>query len=145
MAAASRNLRARVLAVLLLPAAWSWVVLQERRSLERGVALDTAQIANARALGVQRPERVRLLRVRSGPWPLRGTVGLSARYGIFIRADYWGDRVLVAHELVHTAQYERLGGIRPFLRAYLYEYFAQGYPFGDLETEAAKTAQRLCG
>ena len=46
------------------------------------------------------------------------TCGLTLRYGIFIRSDCWGDRNLVAHELAHTAQYERLGGIEPFLRKY---------------------------
>jgi len=49
------------------------------------------------------------------------TVGLTLRYGIFIRADHWGARRLVVHELVHTAQYERLGGFEPFLRQYLLE------------------------
>jgi len=44
---------------------------------------------------------------------------------------------LVVHELAHTWQYERLGGLRPFLKQYLYECLvAPGYPFGHLEQEA---------
>jgi hypothetical protein len=49
------------------------------------------------------------------------TIGLTLRYGIFIRSEFWGERRLVVHELVHTAQYERLGGFRPFLEQYLRE------------------------
>jgi hypothetical protein len=73
-----------------------------------------------------------------GPW--KNTVGLTARYGIFIREAYWGDRRLIAHELAHTAQYERLGGITPFLRAYLTECLTSGYPRSALELEAVAAA-----
>src|ERR1017187_6058169 len=40
------------------------------------------------------------------------TGGMTLRYGIFIRTDCWGQRPIIAHELVHTSQYERLGGSR---------------------------------
>jgi hypothetical protein len=87
--------------------------------------------ADARALGVREPERVRLLALPRVPtrtdltlqtavaviqFLTPATRGLALRYGIFVRSDCWGERRLIAHELVHTAQYERLGGIRPFLR-----------------------------
>ena len=117
----------------------------------RGKPLTAAQLKDARALGVREPERVRLLRVAEivpfdHPvldglvWPLRRALvrsaGLTARYGILIRADHWDDRRLLMHEMVHVAQYERLGGIRPFLRAYLLECMVEGYPLGPLEQEA---------
>ena len=71
------------------------------------------------------------------------TRGLALRYGIFVRSDCWDERRLIAHELVHTAQYERLGGIRPFLRQYLTECLTIGYPAGPMEQEAIATASRL--
>jgi hypothetical protein len=71
------------------------------------------------------------------------TRGLALRYGIFVRSDCWGERALVAHELAHTAQYERLGGIRPFLRQYLMECLTIGYPAAPLEQEAIVAASRL--
>jgi len=66
------------------------------------------------------------------------------QYGIFIRLDCWRDRALIAHELVHTAQYERLGGILPFLRQYLFECVTIGYPEAPMEQEAIAVAARVC-
>ncbi len=147
----------RLLVPLLLPFATRWIEAQERRILAEGVALDESGIADARRIGVMHPERVRLLRVSrvplpGGAWlgsfgrwvggPVREIAGLTARYGIFIRADVWGDRRLVAHELAHTKQYERFGGARPFLRQYLTECLTTGYASAALELEATEAAAR---
>jgi hypothetical protein len=144
----------------LLPLANAWAVEQEHIILQTGVALTDSQLADARQVGVAHPERVRLLRVAKVPTPDHPalvaaaansglispfTEGLTVRYGIFIRADCWGKRVLVAHELVHTTQYERLGGIEAFLRPYLLECLSPpGYPHGPMEQEAITTAARMC-
>lgn len=148
----------RILLPLILPAAVAWVTRQEKRILALGVPLDAEQLADAKAVGVVEPQRIRLLRVAEipslRPRSLRAaglrlgllsphTVGLTARYGIFIREDFWADRALLVHEFAHTAQYERLGGIKPFLREYLRECLVEGYPFGPLEAEAASAAARF--
>jgi hypothetical protein len=73
-----------------------------------------------------------------------GPRGLTFRHGIFMRGDCRKDRQLLIHELVHTAQYERLGGIVPFLSEYLSECFTIGYRNAPLEQEANSTAQRIC-
>lgn len=73
------------------------------------------------------------------------TIGLTLRYGIFIRADHWGERRLVIHELAHTAQYERLGGFKEFLSAYLDECLTVGYPNGPLEQEAKQWEAKILG
>ena len=142
---------------LLLPLASAWVKWQESSILRRGVPLTASLLIDARRMGVRCPERVRLRvvdQVPGGmpPW-LRGMVtplglcspltsGMSLRYGIFIRSDCWGDRQLVIHELAHTAQYERLGGIWPFLKLYLSECLVTpGYPFGPLEQEAKRAEE----
>jgi hypothetical protein len=149
----------RLIVSLLLPCITRWIDAQERLILAGGTALDERGIADARRIGVTYPERVRLLKVirvplpvgtmiaSLGKWvgaPSGQTAGLTARYGIYIRADVWGNRHLIAHELAHTAQYERLGGVRPFLRQYLTECLTTGYAAAALELEANATAAKIC-
>ncbi len=142
----------------LLPLAASWVQRQERRMLRIGVPLSDQEMADARAIGVAQPDRVRLLQLDRVPFPkdpmLKAaasaiqfltptTCGLALRYGIFIRSDCWRDRALIAHELVHVMQYERLGGILPFLRDYLFQCMTVGYANAPLEQEAVDIARRV--
>jgi hypothetical protein len=145
---------------MMLPIACSWAEKQEGLILREGVALGAALFSDAQRIGIVHPERVRLRVVDEIPWPLHpllrqaaettgllsaDTTGLALRYGIYIRADRWGERRLVVHELAHTAQYERLGGFRPFLDAYLAECIDPGYPLGALEQEAKRIEQEICG
>lgn len=126
--------------------------------LRTGIPLTPAQVAYARAIGVAYPERVRLEIGVEAPWPYfkalrtvavrsglvpREIGGITFRYGIFLRADRQEERRLLLHELAHTAQYERLGGIRPFLAEYLYECLTAGYPNGALEKEASTRAHAM--
>ena len=142
----------------LLPLAAAWAEEQEAHILARGAALPAVSLRDAAEIGVRHPERVRVRAVPGIPMPeqplLRSvceatgflgplTAGLSLRYGIFVHASAAGDRSLVAHELVHTAQYERLGGIAPFLRQYLQECFTIGYPDAPLEQEAIAVSARV--
>jgi hypothetical protein len=144
---------------VLLPLACAWAEEQERIILRDGVPLSPVQTSDAVRIGVAHPERVSLLKVARVPVPehpaLRAaaeatqlisprTGGLTLRYGIFIRTDCWGDRRLVFHELVHTLQYERLGGFQQFLQQYLYECVTIGYPAAPMEQEAVNTTARLC-
>ena len=145
---------------ILLPLACKWAEKQERIILRDGVALTASQTEDARRIGVQNPERVRLRAVQEIPvlksTLLRAvgersglispfTIGMTLRYGIFIRADHWGERRLVVHELAHTAQYERLGGFKGFLSAYLEECLTVGYPNGPLEQEAKRWGAKILG
>lgn len=142
----------------LLPLAAKWAASVEARILREGLPLSEQELADARTVGVREPERVRLLSLSSVPVPDNFTLktaaaaiqfltpatrGLALRYGIFVRSDCWRNRRLIAHELVHTAQYERLGGFEPFLRQYLSECLTIGYPEGPLEQQAILAASRL--
>jgi len=142
----------------LLPLATTWASAVEHRILREGVPLAEESLIDARKIGVREPGRVRLLALARAPAPSNLTLrtaaaaiqfltpatrGLSLRYGIFVRRDCWGDRTLIAHELVHTAQYERLGGIEPFLRQYLYECLTIGYPAAPMEQEAIAVVNQL--
>ena len=152
----------RWLAVIVLPfmvpLACAWVRAQERRILAEGVPLPTESQADAEALGVRGWEKVRVLCVKRVPLPsnpftraaarLTGSlatepIGLAAGRGIYVRAGHEGRRALLAHELVHTAQYERLGGIRPFLKRYLRECLHHGYVGAPLEIEAIERSTIL--
>ena len=120
--------------------------------------MSAAQKFDAGALGVRQPERVRLLCVpliETFEHPLLRPIGaipdrfltpargLTLRYGILLRDDGWEDRELIAHELAHVAQYERIGGICRFLDAYFRECLDPGYPLGPLEREAILAAANL--
>ena len=144
---------------ILLPLACAWAEEQERIILRDSVPLTSAEASDAKSIGVAHPERVRLLKVARIPMPdhpaLRAaadatklispdTAGLTLRHGVFIRADCWGARPLVVHELVHTSQYERLGGFHQFLQQYLYECITIGYPAAPMEQEAVTTTARVC-
>lgn len=152
----------RILALGLLPAllplaAW-WVALHERRILRLGVPLSPEGLRDAALMGVAHPEKIRLMKVNRIPW-LNGllvkslsrimpevpcnTVGLSLRYGIYIRSEYWGNRHLIAHECVHTGQYERHAHTAGFLRAYFTECIEFGYPDAPLEQEAILRSAKI--
>ncbi len=150
----------QLLVPILLPIATAWVRNQERWILRDGLPLNEEQRRDAVAIGVLEHHRIRLVHVPRIPFPLpwltksldrvmgmsvEQTAGLTARYGIFIRVDFRGDRRLLAHELAHTRQYERFGGIRPFLRQYLRECLTTGYAAAELEIEADSAAHEICG
>jgi hypothetical protein len=142
----------------LLPLAAAWAEEEERHILAAGTPLTEEQLADAVRVGVAQPQRVRLLAVDAIPAPehplLRAageatglispfTAGLTLRYGIFVRGDLIDDRRLIAHELVHTGQYERFGSVIAFLRQYLAECVTIGYPGAPLEQEAILRSEEL--
>jgi hypothetical protein len=110
-------------------------------------------------VGVIHPERVKIFEVPQIPIPKHpvlkaaaeatqlitpSTVGLTFRYGIFVHSSFSDDRCLIVHELVHTSQYEKLGGFLPFLRKYLMECINIGYPEAPMEQEAIRMAEKIC-
>ena len=129
-----------------------WVRRRQAVILREGLALTHEQREFARALGVTAIERVRVMSASVVPMPLPDfarrvaesagwisphIVGMTLGHGIVVHHDCCGDRQLLAHELTHVHQYERLGGIAPFLRHYLRECVWPGYPHGPLEMEAS--------
>lgn len=144
---------------MILPLACEWAKDQERIILRDGAPLTGSEMEDARSVGVQHCDRVRLLRVKQIPVPehpvLKAaaadiqlitpqTGGLTLRYGIYIRSDCWQARLLLVHEFVYTAQYERLGGFQAFLQQYLDECNINGYPAAPMEREAIMLSSRLC-
>lgn len=144
---------------VLLPLACEWAEAKEKVVLEYGVPLSEAQMEDAKRVGVVHPERVKIYTVPQIPMPKHpilkaateatqlitpDTAGLTLRYGIFLLPDFSDNRGLIVHELVHTSQYEKLGGFLPFLRKYLTECITIGYPEAPMEQEAIRTAEKIC-
>jgi len=144
--------------ISLIPKATEWAQNQELEILTYGVPLSTSQLEDARKVKIRYPEKIRLFRVSQIPLPedqelkiaaqtiqliTPNTIGLTLRYGIFVRSDYWNSREVVVHELVHTLQYERFGGIQQFLNHYLIECVQFGYPQAPLEQEAINKAKLI--
>lgn len=74
---------------------------------------------------------------RTGFWAI--TLPLW-RPTIYVLAEHMDDADLIAHELVHVEQIERMGRVR-FLATYLWYQVRYGYALNPLEQEARqKTA-----
>ena len=136
---------------------WAW--WQSRKILRGGRGLTSPELADARAVGVLQPERIRVLAVRRVPNPLRllaapiarftryqvfDPAGMTLGFGIFARSELEDDRLLLAHEFVHVAQYERFGGVLGFMRRYIFQCLADGYLEAALEIEARELSERTC-
>ena len=131
-----------------------WMRQWEIFVLEHGVALDAKEIEWARCAGVVSPEKVRVLVVPNVPLPAQeilqtilvrsnllnpAAYGLAVGYGVFLKYDAFPRQYFLAHELVHTAQQERMG-TTPAVRQYLRELLDAGYFASSLEQEAHHTA-----
>jgi hypothetical protein len=135
----------------LLPKAIAWVQQQEQYVLELGAALSPSEQALAQAVGVRRPEMIRILVVDQLPFPedpdLRdvaskyallgpGTIGVTLGYGILLCRGHDKNPRLLSHEFRHVYQYERLGSIQQFLPVYLRQLAEVGYEDAPLEIDA---------
>jgi hypothetical protein len=143
-----------------LPLAYLWARSQEAFVLARGIPLGSEYLADARLAGVQYASRVRVLIVDRIPLPENEELAEAARrsqiitdasrgvtmgYAIIIRADGWGNRELMLHQLVHVAQCERCGGLEPYLNQYLSDRRnCATFTVGLFEEEARRLAREIC-
>jgi hypothetical protein len=133
-----------------VPAAIAWAEEQERHALAAGAALTPQGIADARAVGVLAPEKIRVIIGPTLPLPddtwLRnvaltsgllgpGFAGLTLGYAIFIVHGHLTRRLLT-HECRHVHQYEAAGSIAAFLPAYLQQIATVGYNAAPFEVDA---------
>src|ERR1700676_2271823 len=143
----------------LLPLAYQWAKAQEDFVLASGAPLTPRQIEDARRAGVQDCSRVRVLVVDRIPLPDHPALAEAARrtgiisydtrcigfgHAIIVRADAWGDRELLLHNLVHIAQCERSGGLEAWVQLYLgNRHNCANFTIGSLEDEARRTAREI--
>lgn len=144
----------------LLPLAYQWAKAQEDFVLARGTPLTPRQIEDARLAGIQDSSRVRLLVVDRIPLPDDPQLAEAARrtgivtndtkcigfgHAVIVRADAWGDRELLLHNLVHIAQCERSGGLEKWVEQYLdNRHHCANFTIGSLEDEARRLAREIC-
>jgi hypothetical protein len=142
------------------PSAVAWVTEMERNILQKGISLSPEYKKDAAAVGIAKIDDIRLIMLPNIPLPddlgLRQlavqtdlitdrTLGMTFGHGIVFKSGSM-TRHLAVHELVHVLQYERFGGIEPFLAEYVKEVaFPPGYPNGPLEKEAEAIAAKVCG
>jgi hypothetical protein len=141
----------------LISLASSWAETQSNHILRFGIALSEDQLELARIVGVQKPERIRLMLVSEIAEPeheiLRAackqlnflgpdTEGLTLYYGIYIKKRLQLNRKLLAHEFRHVAQYEQQASILSYLSIYIPELLRYGYTNAPFEVDA-ETASHL--
>jgi hypothetical protein len=144
---------------LLLPIVHAWAEKQHSIIMEEGVPLTESQLEDARRAGVACPEKIRVSHVEKLPQPdnpelmfMARQVGLFSErayslclgYGIWLMHEALEDRLTFVHECVHVGQYEKLGGLRPFLNDYLRECIDPGFPFGRMEQESILVSKDIC-
>ena len=134
----------------LLPKAIAWAEAEAAQARTLGAPLDAPGLGLARAVGVRKPELVRIVELDSLPLPtdpeLRfaalqtgllgpGMIGLTLGYSIFILRGQSSNR-LVSHECRHVHQYEAAGSIARFLPVYLQQIVLHGYDRAPFELDA---------
>ncbi|GAA5482862.1 hypothetical protein [Haloferula sargassicola] len=137
-----------LIARALAPVAALWSRRRQARILHRGIPLPAEALAFARILGIERPEDIRVEVADEVPLPIPRSMARAARAAGFPVMAAGGmclgrgicalslDPRLLRHELVHTLQYQRLGGHRAFMRRYLEECLVFGYAAAPMEIEA---------
>lgn len=134
----------------LMPRAIAWAEAVAADVAARGSALDASNLSDARTMGVQQPESIRVLMVDHLPFPsdaeLRAAAlqtgllgptmsGLTLGYSILICHGQICRRLL-SHECRHVFQYEQAGSIALFLPLYLGAIIQVGYENCPFEQDA---------
>lgn len=117
------------------PLVLKWIDEVEANFLQKGRPLSESETDMARSLGVSHPERVRVAVLAEFPMPTDKILrveavsfgigkpnvgGLTLGYVIFLKPKYQHKRWILAHELMHVVQQERMGR-KAFIRRYIVE------------------------
>jgi hypothetical protein len=139
------------------PRVLAWYESVEAELLPHGRALSGPELEVARRLGVLNPEKVRVVLLDAFPMPSDPELlveaeryGLGSRFeggrtnGYVIMLKPWlaENKTVLAHELVHGSQHDRMGR-KAFLRRYLIEMEILGYARSPLELEAYANQSRV--
>lgn len=132
-----------------------WAKETDKLGLESGEALDKEGLILAKEIGIQHPEKVRIVYVNSVPYPyenkalktLGENLGLIGKdiinnaqvfgYSIYVRNGYELDRPKLAHELVHVLQIER-ASLAKVVMQHMQDMTKYDYQDAPLEVEAFK-------
>lgn len=129
--------------IVKLPEAVEWVKKMEAIGRMKGTMLNIDYLRMARWAGVEDLLWTTTLQVEEIKFPknfqplVEGLFPGKLSAITFGHCIFWtNDWSVIPHELKHVAQYEKLGGVEPFLRQYLSECIRLGYNKSPLELEA---------
>ena len=145
----------RIISGILIPQYVDWAYETEKRGLESGAPLNVRELALAAEIGIQKPEKVRIVHVDEVPFPYEnfalktlgealGFIGEGITnnaqafgYSIYVRNGYELNRPKLAHELVHVLQIERTS-LEHVITQHFSDIAEFGYDKAPLEIEAFK-------
>ena len=125
----------------LILVAMKWYEDIERSLYQKGRELTKAEKEQAIELGVNHPDRIRVVILEKFPKPNDQTSnnhfeGARAMGNIIlIKPKHKDNSIILCHELVHIAQIDRMG-LKQFLKRYALEREILGYSRSLLENEA---------
>lgn len=139
----------------LLPQYIEWAMKKDKEGSNIGTPLTKNELLLAKEIGIQYPEKVRIVYVDAVPYPYENAAlkamgesigfigeGIISRaqafgYSIYVRRDYKIDRPGLAHELVHVLQIERTD-FASMVMQYASDRAKYSYADSPLEAEAFK-------
>lgn len=134
----------------LIPQAIHWAEATAEYAAISGRLLNEQERDIACRVGVEQPEKIRLMFVDEMPYPEHHmlqaaamatdflgpqTRGLTLGYSVVVQRGHADDRLL-SHEFRHVYQYEQAGSIAAFLPVYLEQVVDFGYADAPLEIDA---------
>jgi hypothetical protein len=134
----------------LLPLAIEWAQARALEAATSGLALAETRVKIARAVGVVKPELIRILIVSVLPVPTHpglreaalqtgllgpDSIGLTLGHSVLVRLGHDTTRTL-SHEFRHVYQYETAGSLTAFLPVYLQQIVTHGYDKAPFEIDA---------
>ena len=148
----------RFLAVVAACFAAPWAAWHQRRIKKNGRPLNHSELEFAERLGLNNTETIRVHVVERVPNPLypllclvkkcggsciTKAAGITLGHGIYVSKECEHSAELIAHELVHVAQYQRAESIWAFMVEYIHQCLLVGYHDADWEKEARKESVRV--
>jgi len=145
----------KIISNILLPQYIEWAFETDKQGLESGVPLNSQELSLATDIGIQNPEKIRIVYVDEIPFPyenfalktLGNALGFIGEgiinnaqvfgYSIYVRSGYELNRPNLAHELVHVLQIERTS-LNHMITKHFSDLAEYGYDKAPLEVEAFK-------
>ncbi|VAW58863.1 hypothetical protein MNBD_GAMMA11-625 [hydrothermal vent metagenome] len=134
----------------IINSACNWVNAENLANQDNFRPLNSTEISIAKKVGVNLPDKIRLIEVVSMPLPADpqlkklcdkyefmgdNSIGLTLGYPVYIRKAYLCTRLL-SHEFRHVQQYEQCGSIQQFLLEYITQVMHSGYLNAPFEIDA---------
>jgi hypothetical protein len=139
---------------MLTPLTLEWFAQIEKKYLAKGRQLTTEELSIAKVAGITHPDRVRVVVLKNFPFPKNKTLlmetreyglgssaegGRSVGYVVMLKAQHKDERWILARELTHVAQQERMGRTA-YVRRFIVEHELMGRNRAPLVLDANKVA-----